>query len=56
MTAPLIVAAGPLALLALCAGARIYGGPCLMPTTILYSAIGYVAFLFVACAVDAIRR
>jgi hypothetical protein len=55
-TAPLIIASGPLALIALCASARAYEGPSLMPTTILYAAIGYVAFLVSACAIDSIRR
>jgi hypothetical protein len=55
-TAPLIIASGPLALIALCAAARAYEGPWLMPTTILYSAIGYLAFLVGAGVIDSIRR
>ncbi len=55
-TAPLIIAAGPVALVTLCAIARACEGSWLMPTTILYSAIGYVAFLLGACAIDSVRR
>jgi hypothetical protein len=54
-TAPLILAAGPVCLVALCLGAREYEGPWLMPTTILYAVLGYVAFLVVAFAADAFR-
>jgi hypothetical protein len=53
LTAPLIIAAGPVSLVALCLGARAYEGPWLMPSTILYAVLGYVAFLVVACAADA---
>jgi hypothetical protein len=54
-TAPLIIAAGPVCLVALCLAAREWEGPWLMPTTVLYTVLGYVAFVVVACATDAVR-
>ena len=54
-TAPLIIAAGPVCLVALCLAARACEGPWLMPTTILDTVLGYVAFVVVVCAVDAFR-
>jgi len=52
----LIVGAAPAALVALCAAARAYAGRWLMPTTILYPAIGYAVSVLCFCAVDALRR
>jgi hypothetical protein len=52
----LIVGMAPMALMALCAAARAYASPWLMPTTILYPAIGYAAAVLCVCAVDGLRR
>lgn len=52
----LIVGLAPAALVAMCAAARAYAGPWLMPTTILYPVIGYAASVLCFCAVDALRR
>ncbi len=53
---PLIVGGAPVALVGLCAAARLYEGPWVMPATILYPAIGYAAFVLFACAIDLARR
>ena len=45
-----------LVLVGLCAALRAYAGQWLMPTTILYPAIGYAAFVLGICAIDALRR
>jgi hypothetical protein len=52
----LIVGGTPAALVGLCGTARAYGGPWLMPTTILYPAIAYAASVLCVCAIDAVRR
>ena len=52
----LIVGGAPAALVGLCAALRAYAGQWLMPTTILYPAIGYAAFVLGICAIDALRR
>jgi hypothetical protein len=52
----LIVGMAPAALVALCAAVHAYAGPWLMPTTILYPAVGYAASVLCFCAIDALRR
>jgi hypothetical protein len=52
----LIVASPPVALVVLCVGARAYGGPAFMSSTLLDAAIGFAALLFLACAIDIARR
>jgi hypothetical protein len=52
----LIVGGAPVTLVGVCMATRVYEGPWVMPTTILYPAIGYVAFLLCACAIDLARR